>query len=137
MGYPPCRPCTPRLQMRRLVSSPKWRTLASHSPAGVLSGRQVLPHTTGCKLTCSTGTPRFLIMLSVSQGPKYFVTEFVVLINIIHSKILSALSQYDFLRLCFGLHTDSPFHTYANIKLFGSWLRSTMINFIDGEFIKF
>ena len=34
----------PRLQEETYVSSPLWRTLAPHSCAGVLSGRQVLPH---------------------------------------------------------------------------------------------
>lgn len=58
-AIPQADPCTTWLPMRRLVSSPKWRTLASHSPAGALSGRQVLPYTEGCKLTCSGRNSKF------------------------------------------------------------------------------
>ena len=101
-AIPQADPSTTWLRMRRLVSSPKWRTLTSHSPAGALSGRQVNPYTEGWKLTCSGRNS----MLSVSQGSKS--NDFLININI-YSNCLSALSQYDLLRLCFGLHTETPY----------------------------
>ena len=65
------------------------------------------------------------------------VIEFIVLIDTIQLKVLSALCQYDLLGLCFGLHTDTPFIMFitdANISLLGSWFRSIMLIFI-GDFV--
>lgn len=138
MGYPPYRSCTPRMLMRRIVSSLWWETLASHSWLAYYEQASFPSH---YRLQFDLIGRNSLILNYAECFFKgqifcYWIHYFNKYYS---SMILFVLSQYVFFYQDYVLvYTQiSPFTLISTfLKLFVSCFRSTMLNFTHGEFVK-